>query len=134
MDTVYYSAAAAMAVFVAVQVTRPTTTLLVEQWVPKNGVAATVGVDDDVVDFQRELVVIFILSILLFYIIKWILQIRIVRYSVGVWAIAVAVYTTSSHFHHQYCGGNWKDVLFNTFQVHCIVLEKIRSASHSFMF
>lgn len=129
MDTVYYSAAAAMAVFVAVQVTRPTTTLLVEQWVPKNEVAATVGVDDDVVDFQRELVVIFILSILLFYIIKWILQIRIVRYSVGVWAIAVAVYTTSSHLHHQYCGGNWKDILLNTFQVQCIVLKKVKCFS-----
>ena len=136
MDTAIYSAAAAMAVFVAVQVTRPTTTPLLEQWVPKHEVA-TVGVDDDVY-FQPELIALLLLSIIFLYIffslLKCLFQFRIVRYSAGVWVIAVAVYTTSSHLHHQYCGGNWKDILLNTFQVQCILLEKLKAVSHSFIF
>lgn len=136
MDTAIYSFAAVVTVLVAVQVTRPTTTPLLEQWVPKHEVA-TVGVDDDVY-FQTELITILLLSIIFLYfflsLLKCLFQYRIVRYSVGVWAIAVAVYTTSSHLHHQYCGGNWKDILLNTFQVQCILLEKLKAVSHSFIF
>lgn len=65
MDTAIYSVAAAITVLVAVQVTRPTTTPLLEQWVPKHEVA-TVGVDDDVY-FQRELIAL-LSSLLFFYI------------------------------------------------------------------
>lgn len=66
MDTAIYSFAAVVTVLVAVQVTRPTTTPLLEQWVPKHEVA-TVGVDDDVY-FQTELIALPLLSIIFLYI------------------------------------------------------------------
>lgn len=66
MDTAIYSFAAVVTVLVAVQVTRPTTTPLLEQWVPKHEVA-TVGVDDDVY-FQTELIAPPPPSLLFFYI------------------------------------------------------------------
>lgn len=66
MDTAIYSFAAVVTVLVAVQVTRPTTIPLLEQWVPKHEVA-TVGVDDDVY-FQPELIAPPPLSIIFLYI------------------------------------------------------------------
>ena len=132
MERIYYSLTAAIVVFVAVQSTRPATTLLVKQWVPKHEVATTVNVTED--DIQRDLIVVLLIFTLLFFIVKWILQIRIVRYSVIVWAIAVAVYTTSSHLHQTHCGGNWQEILYHTFQFKCIFLEKVKAMSHSFMF